>query len=259
MPRAAHSRTRHGVPVLGAAALVSAVAACGTSPAPAKPAAPLVTSAATAAFVVGRTASFPITTSAARAARAKVTETGRLPAGLTFRKTKHGAMLTGMPAAGTAGDYSLTIKVRDSDGHTAQLLALTVMEMPAFRSHPSITVTAGNFTTTSVGVIGFPSATVTEAGALPAGLQFKVLPNGTAVISGTPVATGGTVTTTVTLTAANTAGSVSERIGLTIFQPAPPPAPVVAPPNPDMGIPQGDGGDHDADNNGGFNDGDGDI
>jgi hypothetical protein len=261
MPRAASSLTRHRVPVLGAVGLVTAVAACGTSPAPVKAAAPVLTSAGTAAFVVGRTADFAITTSASRASRAKVTEAGRLPAGLTFLTTKRGAMLEGTPAPGTAGHYSLTISVRDSDGHTVQLLALTIMQMPRFGSDPSIMVTAGTFTTTSVAVTGFPSATVTESGALPAGLQFKVLPNGTAMISGTPRVSGGTETNKITLTAANGAGSVHENISLTVFQPAPPPPPPppAAPPPPPMGIPQGNGGDHDADNNGGFNDGDGDI
>jgi Putative Ig domain len=258
MSRAASPNTRHRVPVIAAVSLASVVAACGTSPAPAKPVAPSFTSATTAAFVVGKSADFAITTSASRADHAKVTMSGRLPAGLTFLATKRGAMLEGMPAAGSAGNYSLTIKVRDSAGHAAQLLALTVMQVPQFGSHPSIMVTAGLFTTTSVAVTGFPAASVTESGALPAGLQFKVLPNGTAVISGTPAVSGGTVTRTITLTAANSAGAVHENISVTVFQPAPPPPPV-APPPPPMGIPQGNGGDHDADNNGGFNDGDGDI
>ncbi len=170
-------------------------------------------------------------------------------------------MLEGMPAAGTAGNYNLAITVRDSDGHTGQLLALTVMEVPQFGSRPSISVTAGTFTKTSVAVHGFPGSTITESGALPSGLQFKVLPGGIAVISGTPQAPGATETKTITLTAANAAGSVSEHIGVTVIQPAPPPPPPVQapPPPPPMGIPQGNGGDHDADNNGGFNDGDGDI
>jgi|HubBroStandDraft_3_1064219.scaffolds.fasta_scaffold11494_3 hypothetical protein len=259
MPRAPSSLARHHVPVLAAAGVATMVAACGTSPAPRK-VAPAVTSATTAAFIVGKTASFAITTSASRD---KVTEAGRLPAGLTFHATRHGAMLEGMPATGAAGNYNLTITVRDSGGHTAQLLALTVMEVPQFGSHPSVSVTAGVFTKTSVAVAGFPGATITESGALPAGLQFKVLPGGIAVISGTPQAPGSTETKTITLTAANAAGSVSENISVTVIQPAPPPPPPpppmeAPPPAPPM-IPQGNGGDHDADNNGGFNDGDGDI
>lgn len=254
-----HSRR---VPMLAAgASLVSIVAACGTSPAPAKPVAPTFTSVGTASFIIGKSGDFPITTTVPRGSRARVTLAGKLPAGLTFSATKRGAVLEGMPAAGTAGHYSLTVSVRDSGGRAAQLLAVTVMQVPRFTSDPSISVTAGNFTKASVAVTGFPTATVTMSGALPAGLTFKVLPDGTAVISGTPAAPGSTENRTITLTAANGAGSVQERVSVTVFQPAPPPpppAPVMAPPPPPM-IPQGNGGDHDADNNGGFNDGDGDI
>jgi hypothetical protein len=261
MPRAASPLIlRCAAPALAAAGLLSVVAACGTNPAaaPDKPAAPAFTSTAAATFIVGKPADFAITTSAPGA---KATEAGRVPAGLTFLATSGGAELDGLPAAGTAGHYSLTISVRDKGGHAAQLLALTIMQLPQFGSHPAISVTAGVFTSTSVTVTGFPAATVTETGALPAGLQFKVMPNGTAVISGTPLAPGMTETKAIMLTAANAAGVVHEPVSVTVIQPAPPPvmAPPPPPPPPMMGIPQGDGGDHDADNNGGPSDGDGNV
>jgi hypothetical protein len=106
------------------------------------------------------------------------------------------------------------------------------MQLPQFGRRPAIVATSGVFTSTSVPVTGFPAATVTESGALPAGLQFRVLPNGTAVISGTPAATGMTQTTTITLTAANAAGVVREPVTVTVVQPAPPP--MMAPPPPMM-------------------------
>ena len=258
MPRAARPlAVRRAAPALAVAGLLSVVAACGTAPAPARPAAPAFTSTAAATFVVGKPADFAVTTSAPGA---RVTEAGRVPAGLTFLAGGGGAELDGLPAAGTAGHYSLTISVRDKGGHAAQLLALTIMQLPQFGSHPAISVTAGVFTSTSVTVTGFPAATVTETGALPAGLQFKVMPNGTAVISGTPLAPGMTETKAIMLTAGNAAGVVHEPVSVTVIQPAPPP--VMAPPPPPppmMGIPQGDGGDHDADNNGGPSDGDGNV
>jgi hypothetical protein len=234
MPRAASPLfPRRAAPALAAAGLLSLVAACGTTPAPAaapaRPAAPAFTSSAAATFVVGQAADFAITTSAAAG---RVTEAGRVPAGLTFLATSGGAALDGLPAAGTAGHYSLTISVRDKGRQTAQLLALTVMQLPQFASHPAISASAGVFTSTSIAVTGFPAAAVTESGTLPAGLKFAVLPNGTAVISGTPLAPGMTETKTITLTAANAAGAVHEAISVTVIQPAPPP--MMAPPPPMM-------------------------
>ena len=229
---------RRAAPALAAAGLLSVVAACGTSPAPApdKPAAPAFTSTAGATFVVGKPADFAITTSAPGA---RVTEAGRVPAGLTFFAARGGAELDGLPTAGTAGHYRLTISVRDKGGHAAQLLAVTIMQLPQFGRRPAIDATAGVFTSTSVTVTGFPAATVTESGALPAGLQFTVMPNGTAVISGTPAAPGMTETKTIVLTAANAAGVVHQPVSVTVIQPAPPPMmapppPMMAPPPPPM-------------------------
>ena len=57
---------------------------------------------------------------------------------------------------------------------------------------------------------GFPSATVTESGSLPTGVQFAAKANGTATISGTPSAgTGGSYP--ITLTASNGIGSPSTQ------------------------------------------------
>jgi hypothetical protein len=233
MPRAASPLIlRRAAAALAAAGLLSGSAACGTSPAPdqpAAPAAPAFTSTAGATFIVGRAANFAITTSVPGA---RVTEAGRVPAGLTFLAGRGGAELDGLPAAGTAGQYHLTISARDKGGHAAQLLAVTIMQLPQFGRRPAIVATAGVFTSTSVPVAGFPAVTVTESGSLPAGLRFTVMPNGTAVISGTPAAPGMTETKTITLTAANAAGVVREPIRVTVVQPAPPP--MMAPPPPMM-------------------------
>ncbi|HEY3975736.1 MAG TPA: hypothetical protein VGM79_00580 [Streptosporangiaceae bacterium] len=183
-----------------------------------------------ATFIVGRAADFAMTTSAPGA---RVTVAGRVPAGLTFL-AGGGAELGGLPAAGTAGHYLLTVSARDTGGHAAQLLALTIMQLPRFGRRPAIVATAGVFTSTPVPVTGFPAAAVTESGALPAGLQFRVLPNGTAVISGIPAAPGMTETRTITLTAANAAGVVRQPVSVTVVQPAPPP---MMPPPPPMMTP----------------------
>jgi hypothetical protein len=235
MPRAARPlAVRRAAPALAVAGLLSVVAACGTAPAeaPARPAAPAFTSTAAATFVVGKPADFAVTTSAPGA---RVTEAGRVPAGLTFLVAGGGAELDGLPAAGTAGRYRLTISARDKGGHAAQLLALTIMQLPRLGRVPAVSVTAGVFTSTPVTVTGFPAATVTESGALPAGLRFTVMPDGTAVISGTPAAPGMTETKTIVLTAANAAGVAHEPVRVTVMPPAAPP--MMAPPPPMMAPP----------------------
>src|SRR5580692_5283305 len=85
---------------LGAAGLLTSVAACGVRAAPsqAKPAGPAFTNAAAATFTVGQPAGFTISTSAAKAA---LSEMGSVPAGLNFQTTRSGAKLSGRPASGT--------------------------------------------------------------------------------------------------------------------------------------------------------------
>ena len=60
---------------------------------------------------------------------------------------------------------------------------------------PVLTMPIADFTLNQMGSVavtatGYPTALITETGALPAGLTFGDNGNGTALISGTPTATG---------------------------------------------------------------------
>ena len=224
---------RQAAVALAAAGLVTTVTACGVSTAasPAKPAATAFTNAAATTFTVGQPAGFAISTSGPKAA---LTETGSVPAGLSFHPTRRGAMLTGRPASGTGGVYDIALAARDHGRLAAQLLTVTILQAPEFTAHPSISATAGVFTRTSFAVTAYPAGTISESGALPAGLHFQALANGTAVISGTPQVGGMSQSSSITLTAQNTAGTVKETISVTVAQPAPPPAPPVEPMAPPM-------------------------
>jgi hypothetical protein len=160
--------------------------------------APAITSANTAQFTVGSAGSFAVTSTGSPAAT--LTETGTLPAGLTFTDNGDGtATLAGTPT-GPGGSFSLSITANNGVSPNAtQTLTVTVASAPSITSAASTTFsvgTAGSFTVTTT---GSPVPTITENGALPAGLTFVDNGDGTATLSGTPAAgSGGSYTVTVT-------------------------------------------------------------
>ena len=164
--------------------------------------APTITSANTATFSTGVAGTYTVTTTGSPVPA--ITETGTLPSGLTFTDKGNGtATIAGTAAAGTAGTYPVTITATNASGSTATLsLTITVTTAAA----PAITSAAtADFTLNAAGAVaitatGSPTPKITETGALPAGLTFTDNGNGTALISGTPTATG---TTSITITASN--------------------------------------------------------
>ncbi|MGH7139398.1 MAG: DUF4214 domain-containing protein, partial [Pirellulales bacterium] len=88
--------------------------------------APAITSASSATFAEGSQSSFTIT--ATGVPTPAIDETGALPSGLTFVDNGNGtATLSGTPAIGSAGVYSLTIVAHNGVGTNAtQSLTLTV-------------------------------------------------------------------------------------------------------------------------------------
>src|SRR5207249_1015351 len=71
--------------------------------------APTITSADSAAFLLGTASTFTIT-AAGNPTPESITVSGTLPAGVTFHNNGKGtATLSGRPAPGTAGTYSLSI------------------------------------------------------------------------------------------------------------------------------------------------------
>jgi P pilus assembly chaperone PapD len=123
--------------------------------------APAFTSADHATFTVGTSGSFTITTSGTP--DATVSESGALPDGLTFTAGSHGtATLSGTPAAGTGGNYSITFTASNGVSPDAtQNFTLTVNEAPAITTQPHDTsVAPGGTATFTAAATGAPAPTV---------------------------------------------------------------------------------------------------
>jgi hypothetical protein len=180
--------------------------------------APVITSAAAAASIVGSAFSFTVRTSGAPAPA--ITESGALPAGVTFTDNGDGtATIAGTPAAGTGGSYTVQLTATNPAGGVSTSFTLTNAQAPSIVSPPTATFTAtvrGSYTVTTT---GYPAATITETGTLPTGLSFTDNGNGTATISGTP-ASGTAGNYPVTISAKNASGSTA-TLQLTIAVQAP--------------------------------------
>jgi len=178
--------------------------------------APEFTSPPSTTFTVGQIGNFTVTTDGHPTAT--VTMTGHLPAGVNFTAAPGGGTLHGNPAVGTGGVYHLVFTATNVRGSATQNFTLTVREAPAILSANAttfITSTPGTFTVTTR---GYPFPSITEAGALPAGVTLTDNHDGTATLQGTPgAATGGTYP--LTLTATNSVGTANQSFTLTVKQP----------------------------------------
>ncbi len=110
-----------------------------------------------------------------------------------------------MIAGGSPQDYPITITATNGVSPDAtQSFTLTVsnaLQAPTITSAPSTTFTVGNAGTFSVTSVGNPAASLSENGALPAGVTLTDNGDGTATLSGTPAAgTGGAYPITITAT-----------------------------------------------------------
>ena len=180
-----------------------------------------ITSANSTVFVVGVAGSFAVTTAGAPAP--SLVKAGALPAGVSFTDSGNGtATLAGTPAAGTSGVYPVTITAHNGVGSDAvQSFTLTVNQSAAITSSGSATFTFGAAGTFSVTSTGMPVPSLSETGALPAGVTFTPNGNGTATLAGTPAGGSGGVYT-FTITAHNGAGpDATQTFTLTISKAAP--------------------------------------
>ena len=166
--------------------------------------APAITSASTTTFTVGQAGSFTITTTGFPTAT--ISEVGALPSGVTLTDQGNGtATLSGNPATGTQGTYPFTITAANGilpDATQSFTLTVAVNQAPAITSANSTTFTVGQAGSFTITTTGFPTAAISEVGALPSGVTLTDQGNGTATLSGNP-ATGTQGTYPFTITAAN--------------------------------------------------------
>jgi uncharacterized delta-60 repeat protein len=178
--------------------------------------APAITSANNTTFTVGSAGSFTVTRTGFPAPT--VSESGALPSGVTFNTSTR--VLSGTPAAGTGGTYSITFTASNGVGtNPVQNFTLTVNQASAITSADHATFGVGNAGTFTVTETGFPAPTLSETGTLPSGVTFNTT---TGVLSGTPAA-GTAGTYPITFTASNGVGSnAMQSFTLTVV---PPPSP----------------------------------
>ena len=173
---------------------------------------PVVTSSATATATVGAAFAKGITSSGSPIPVATVSG---LPAGLTFAANKvGGGIISGTPAAGSGGVYSVTVTVTNVAGTGTQKLTLTVRQAPAFTSAASASATLGIPFTFTVTTTGYPAATLSYSGILPRGLRIVSSGNGAATLSGT--VTSGRGTYRLTISARNGTATVYQFFTLTV-------------------------------------------
>ncbi|HXD85432.1 MAG TPA: putative Ig domain-containing protein [Urbifossiella sp.] len=153
--------------------------------------APAITSANNATFTENLIDSFSVTSTGFPAAA--LSESGSLPPGVTFVDGGSGtATLAGTPDLGSGGVYHFTITAANGVGADAtQSFALTVQQAPIITSASSATFTVGSLGTFTAVASGVPTATLSETGALPAGVTFTDNGDGTATLTGTPAAGAG--------------------------------------------------------------------
>jgi Putative Ig domain len=175
-------------------------------------------SSASATSIVGTAFSFTVDTTGAPTAA--ITESGALPAGITFKDNGDGtATLAGTAAVGSGGSYPIVFTAANSVGGVSQHFTLTNAEAPSITSPSTATFSTGVAGTYTVTTTGYPAAAITEAGTLPSGLSFTDKGDGTAAISGT-AASGTAGNYPVTLSATNASGSKA-TLALTITVNAP--------------------------------------
>ena len=175
--------------------------------------APSITSALKATFRTGTARNFSLTYLGFPAPA--FTETGKLPAGVTFSS---GGVFSGTPGRQAGGVYPVTITGNNGIGPDAtQAFTLTVNQPPAFTSARRASFSAGKRHTFTIRTSGYPAAKLSERGALPRGITFKAGQNGTAVIAGKAPRADKGKTFKVTIYARNGVGSrIHETLTLKI-------------------------------------------
>lgn len=168
--------------------------------------APSITSANNATFTDGTTGSFTVTANGTPSP--SISETGALPAGVTFNPAT--GVLSGNPTA--TGTFTVSFTAANTIGFSTQTFTLTANSKPAITSASKATFTQGTAGSFTVTATGFPAPTISETGALPAGVTLSG-----GALSGTPTQNG---VYAITLTASNGVGTgATQSFTLTVNGP----------------------------------------
>ncbi len=192
--------------------------------------APVITSGNSTTFTVGTAGTFKVTTTGfPTPGLSDVSFTGctpsTLPSGVTFVDNHDGtATLSGTPAGGSGGTYTLCLKATSSSGIATQTFTLTVNEAPAVTSPASTTFSTGTPSAFTVTTTGFPNPSLSDTdfpgctkSLLPTPVTFTDNGNGTATLAGTPAGTSGG-TYSLCLVATNSTGTATQSFTLTVNQ-----------------------------------------
>jgi LPXTG-site transpeptidase (sortase) family protein len=120
-----------------------------------------------------------------------VSVSGTLPSGVTFTSHSDGTgTLAGTPAAGTTGNYDLTVTASNGVlSDASQSFTLAVVASPEITSTDNTAFVAGSAGSFTVQATGFPIPSYTIGGdSLPSGITFKDNGDGTATMAGTTTA-----------------------------------------------------------------------
>ncbi len=140
---------------------------------------PLITTTNAGPIVmnVGTLTPFTIATSPGLTLPTTLTESGKLPAGVTaaISNAKGTVTLSGKPAVNTGGVYAFTITASNSTGSTSEACTLIVNQAtPAFTSAASAAFVAGQAASFTIKTAGYPFATISDGGAtFPTGVAFN--------------------------------------------------------------------------------------
>jgi hypothetical protein len=150
---------------------------------------------------------------------ATLTESGTLPAGLSFKAEASGtAVLAGDAGPTTGGVHHLTITAKDSGRSAVQHLSLTVDQAPLFISGDVSTVSAWPTKHTNAVFLaaGYPAPTLSYSGQLPSGFNFQSVPGGGAIITGSPGVFQSPCSRQITLQASNSVSAATFNVVIRI-------------------------------------------